>query len=120
MRIFVYGTLMSGRANSRYMKNAEYIGRAVLHGFSIYDLGYYPGIRPKSGGLVSGEVYDLSDKADFERICTLEGDGFLYIRQTVTVTMDNGSETEAVVFVYNSPCEHSSEELDGSVLWGNR
>ena len=45
---------------------------------ALYDLGYYPGILHDSGeSRVSGELYEVSGE-DFERICQLEGNGFLY------------------------------------------
>ena len=76
--LFVYGSLMKGRYNhDAYMGRAVYLGRASIRGFALYDLGYFPGILHDShDGRVYGELYEVNEE-DYERICRLEGNGFL-------------------------------------------
>lgn len=114
--LFVYGSLMKDRSRSKYMKNAEYIGKATVKGFAIYDLVFFPGIRPKMGKTVAGEVYAVNDE-DFRKICRLEGEGILYSAKEVKVFMDKGEVLKAVVFIYENDCEKYAQELDGSALW---
>lgn len=45
-RIFVYGTLMRGESNHRLIASQELEGEGFIRGFNLYNLGYYPGIRP--------------------------------------------------------------------------
>ena len=47
--LFVYGSLMKDRSRSKYMKNAEYIGKATVKGFAIYDLVFFPWNTPQNG-----------------------------------------------------------------------
>lgn len=98
--IFVYGTLMKGEANhKRYMANCPFQGNGKIDGFAMYDLGFYPGIVA-GDGTVYGEVYAVS-AMELRAINQLEGEGVLYTRKNVMVTMDSGKRMGASVYVYN-------------------
>ncbi len=56
--VFVYGTLMSGEANSGYLKDSTFIGPATIEGYDMYDVGWYPAIIP-GDGLVIRELYQV-------------------------------------------------------------
>lgn len=114
--LFTYGTLMKGNSNNHYMNNAEFIGKATLYGYALYDLIYYPGIRPQKNEMVTGELYRINYK-DFEKIQILEGDGILYVQHNVNVLVNGNKMMQAVVFVYNSCCEAYMKHCDGTKFW---
>ena len=100
--LFVYGSLMKGRYNHNgYMEKAVFLGKGYIEDFSLYDLGYYPGILHNGGqGKVLGELYEVSVE-DYERICRLEGNGHLYQSEAVTAHFEGYGDTVlAEVFVY--------------------
>jgi gamma-glutamylcyclotransferase (GGCT)/AIG2-like uncharacterized protein YtfP len=96
--VFVYGTLMRGQSAHAYLSDAEYAGEYRLPGYAMYDLGRYPGIVPKPGQTVYGEVYRVSDRM-LREMDRYEGEGSLYHR--VRVNAENESGTASVyVYVY--------------------
>ena len=106
-RIFVYGTLMKGEGNHHLIASQKYEGDGLICGYNLYNLGYYPGIRPSRHPehIVHGEVY-LVDDMTLDQVNRLEGEGSLYILQYVDVTMDDRVVT-AGVYVYNHKCQKS-------------
>lgn len=73
--LFVYGNLMQGRkANARFLVSTQdkFLGEAVLTGYRLYDLGFYPAILavdsvcdqcPTAPALVFGELYIVDQAA---------------------------------------------------------
>ena len=117
--LFVYGSLMKDRYNhDAYMGRAVYLGRASIRGFALYDLGYYPGILHDSGDRwVYGELYEVSDK-DFERICQLEGNGFLYQCENVAARSEYSlDEVMAETFVYLGSVEEDRRIIESDQPW---
>lgn len=57
--LFVFGTLKAGFGNHVVMQRAggELVGTAVLPGYEMFSFGGFPGIRPKKGAVVHGELY---------------------------------------------------------------
>ena len=82
--IFVYGTLMSGQRASGYLDGCELLGRYCLRDYAMYNLGAYPGIVPKMGETVFGEVWNIP-VARLPELDAYEGEGSLYHRRTVIV-----------------------------------
>ena len=118
--LFVYGSLMKGRYNhDAYMGRAVYLGRASIRGFALYDLGYFPGILHDSrDSRVYGELYEVSGE-DFERICQLEGNGFLYQCESVPAgTEDSFDEVMAETFVYLGKAEEDKRIQENDHPWG--
>ena len=109
--VFVYGTLMKGRSASHYMEDADFLGKATLPGYAMYDLGWYPGILPAEDFSVHGEVYLVSQEMlkDMDRY---EGEGFLYMRKTVFVAGIDGCEN-AQVYVYLRPVDEAQRIKNG-------
>jgi len=98
--VFVYGTLMTGRANhDHFLKNSMMMGEGRLFGFALYELGSYPGIKPKKKGQVLGELY-LVDQKTLERLDRLEGNGALYDRIDVEVLGHPSHTYKAQTYVY--------------------
>lgn len=100
--VFVYGTLMKGQSNHEaFLRNARLVGNGILDGYDMYDLGHYPGIvKAKRKGKVEGEIYRVTD-AELMAIDELEGEGYLYLKTPVNVTMDGNAYMKAFAYVYN-------------------
>lgn len=109
--VFVYGTLMRGEGAHFYLSKAKFAGEYRLRDFAIFNLGWYPGIRPRKGGVVYGEVYAVDDGMlrDMDRY---EGEGSLYHRTPVTVENDK-ERIDAVAYVY-------AQEIGGNEIAGGR
>jgi len=111
--VFVYGTLLQGMCNAPLLDGSAYLGVAVLEGYSLYDLGAYPGIKPAPGtpgiaapGRVMGELR-LVDAATLRRLHVLEGKGTLYDFERVVLAV-NGQLTPAFAYVYRGEVERDS------------
>ncbi len=99
MYVLVYGTLMRGHANHYILQNSRYVGEGVLNDYGLYNvIPRYPGIVYKPGARVKGEVYDI-DASTLSRLDHLEGEGFLYKRQSVVINC-NGKKVEAFTYVW--------------------
>lgn len=95
IRVFVYGSLMSGLSNHIYMKRAggvfiaEDTINATLHAYCPY----FPAVTI-SDDEVKGEVYEIPNSG-LKVLDRLEGEGVLYKR--VTLTTLKGEEVEVYV-----------------------
>ncbi len=96
--VFVYGTLMRGQRAAQHLETATFSGPALLADHAMYDLGSFPGIAPKQGETVLGELWFVDD-ATLARLDQYEGAGTLYRRETVRVTL-HGEQTEANAYLY--------------------
>ena len=100
--LFVYGSLMTGEYNhDYYLADACCLGQASIFGFALYNLGSFPGIKHTEELFrVCGELYEVN-QSDFDRICMLEGNGYLYqCEPVIAVLEDSGESVAAEVFVY--------------------
>lgn len=109
--IFVYGTLMRGERAHSYLANAEFVGEYCLKDYALYNLSWYPGIRPKTGSSVFGEVYEI-DADLLPEMDRYEGEGDLYHRTPVIVENRNGT-IDALAYVY------AHENIGGLIEGGN-
>ena len=113
-RLFVYGTLMRGYVHpmARLLSaNADFLGEAHCRG-RLYMVKHYPGLllSDDAGEIVHGELYRLREadallrEFDMYEAC---GEGFpeptQYIRQMFSVTLADGSASEAWTYTYNWP-----------------
>ena len=78
MKVFVYGTLKKGGANHTWIYDALFLGKAVVSGYQMHDLGSFPGVTRSQGGLVHGELYEVETLQDLD---LLEGYPRLYNRE---------------------------------------
>ncbi len=113
-RLFVYGTLMRGFDHPMaklLSRSADFIGEARCRG-RLYLVKHYPGLvlsdDPEDS--VFGEVYRLRARDELLREFDMYeacGDGFPppteYIRQMLSVTLLDGSASEAWSYIYNWP-----------------
>ena len=103
--VFVYGTLMRGEANHDYYLHDDwFVGKASLSGYDMYDIGAFPGIV-LGAGIIPGELYEVDDET-LQNLDYLEGEGSLYIRECVPVTMATGETIQAFIYVYNGDVEY--------------
>ena len=100
-KVFVYGTLMSGEKNHGYLENGTFLGKTVIEGYDMYDVGWYPAIIA-GDGLIVGELYHVP-KVDMPSIDSLEGEGGIYIKKCERIFID-GNATFAFVYVYLRDC----------------
>ena len=113
-RLFVYGTLMRGfdHPMARLLSaNADFLGEATCRG-RLYLVRHYPGLvlSDDSADVVHGELFRLRARDELLREFDMYeacGEGFAepteYIRQMLTVTLDNGEARKAWTYVYNWP-----------------
>ena len=114
--VFVYGSLMHGLALHGALDDCPYLGEAELFGYSLYDLGPFPGIRATPGqGRVLGELYAVA-QADLDRLDAIEGEGHLYRRTLVTTLCESGEVTAAETYVYLGP---DGKLLPSGTRWGS-
>ena len=111
--VFVYGTLMRGERAAHLMAEGKFAGEYVLPGYALYDLGRYPGILPKAGAEVDGEVYHVSDTM-LSAMDDYEDEGTLYHRRKVTVTGECGMLS---VWVYVYAHAHAVGRLPMGRSW---
>jgi gamma-glutamylcyclotransferase (GGCT)/AIG2-like uncharacterized protein YtfP len=113
-RLFVYGTLMRGYVHpmARLLSaNAEFLGEASCRG-RLYMVKHYPGLvlSDDASEIVHGEFYRLREveamlrEFDMYEAC---GEGFpeptQYVRQMLSLTLADGSQSEAWTYIYNWP-----------------
>lgn len=83
IRVFVYGTLMTGQRNHHWMRGAVWLGRATSpRGFLLWSVGQYPVACPGGRSRIRGEVYRLS-VAHLYRLDVLEEFPRFYQRRLV-------------------------------------
>jgi gamma-glutamylaminecyclotransferase len=83
MRIFTYGTLMSGEGNHRQLRGARMLAvHRTEPRYALVSLGPYPALLAGGTTSVTGEVYEVDD--DLLRALDLfEGAPSLYRRERV-------------------------------------
>ena len=114
--LFVYGTLMDGQGNGLLAKiGAVFVGRGTIRA-KLYDLGKYPGAKPSvdSTDRVRGEVYRLLNSAnslavldEYEGISMDAASKSAFVRETARVSLDDGRELSAWVYLYGMPVSHA-------------
>jgi gamma-glutamylcyclotransferase (GGCT)/AIG2-like uncharacterized protein YtfP len=112
-KLLVYGTLKKGRGNYRRLEEAgieSFLGNAVLHNHEMFSLGGFPGVRPKKGSKVIGELYVVRSLGPTDM---LEGHPDFYRRTPVEVVTDEGKvECETYIlegYGSNAPIVESGE-----------
>src|SRR5215469_13829997 len=126
-RLFVYGTLMRAYAHpmARLLSaNADFLGEARCRG-RLYLVKHYPGLvlSDDPAEVVHGQLYFLARahqllaEFDMYEAC---GEGFpeptQYLRQMFSVTLEDGSASEAWTYVYNWPVDPLKRIASGRFL----
>jgi gamma-glutamylaminecyclotransferase len=109
-RVFVYGTLLAGEENHRFLEHARPIGRARSKPrFRLLDLGLYPAMLSGGETGVHGEVYEV-DRETLERLDELEDHPHVYRR--TAIPLDDGTVAEAYLLT-REPAEGEVEIASG-------
>jgi gamma-glutamylcyclotransferase (GGCT)/AIG2-like uncharacterized protein YtfP len=124
MKVFVYGSLMSGFGNHRLLEGSEFLGDGKIHEpCRMISFGSFPAIfrvslSDKDGGPVVGEVYKV-DNLTLTALDRLEGNGSFYQRMRADVYDSNNYLTHPLVWVYylKEFREHSSRDLVPNRDW---
>lgn len=96
--LFVYGTLMRGfRLHPLLEGCADYVGEGDVVGL-LFDLGRYPAARRDGGGVIRGEVYQLTDSGLWPALDSAEGNQ--YHRGETTVRLAGGGQVTAYIYWY--------------------
>jgi gamma-glutamylcyclotransferase (GGCT)/AIG2-like uncharacterized protein YtfP len=128
-RLFVYGTLMRGfdhPMSQLLSRSADFVGTAHCAG-RLYRIKHYPGLllSDQPGELVHGELYRMH--VPQELLVTFdeyEGCGpslaqpTAYLRETLPVTLADGTVHEAWTYVYNWPVDETKRITSGRFLEG--
>jgi gamma-glutamylcyclotransferase (GGCT)/AIG2-like uncharacterized protein YtfP len=104
MKVFVYGTLMSGFGANMMLKSTKPLGIDTING-TMHDVnrGGFPGVILDTGNTVQGEVYEVEDEGVLENLDRYEGfnsdnlPASLYTRHTVQT--EGGHEV--LIYQYN-------------------
>lgn len=113
LKLLAYGTLRAGHANSaRFGLDKCSVQKNVqLPGYQLFNLGWFPGIRP-GDGVVTGDLFDITNDM-LPALDAYEGAPRLYTRETVKV-----GDVEAFVYVYHQPIDQSQLIATGD--WWNK
>tara|TARA_R100001015_G_C4621852_1_gene179149 strand:- start:1209 stop:1562 length:354 start_codon:yes stop_codon:yes gene_type:complete len=116
MKIFVYGTLLKGEGNNSLIKNenSKFLGKSVTsRGFTLYDLGGFPGMVKGGTGSVVGEIYEV-DSFTIARLDILEGHPQFYRRSIIE--LQTGEKVQAYIldqgYVRGCPIIKSGSWID--------
>lgn len=96
MRVFVYGTLKQGGALHNAITHCNLLGDHTTEPkYTMYDLGWYPGVVGNGHTAITGEVYEIDDRmlASLDRV---EGFPRLYSRELIQTPYG-----EAWIYLYN-------------------
>ncbi|MDQ7052104.1 MAG: gamma-glutamylcyclotransferase family protein [candidate division KSB1 bacterium] len=116
--LFVYGTLMRGGANERFLASpdrAQFVEEARVRG-KLYDIGEFPALVPAEDdepeSWVYGEIYALeTPDILLKTLDVIEGvneaypERSLFKRICLTAYSDSGEKT-VWAYVYNQPLHH--------------
>lgn len=123
---FVYGTLKEGGGFANRFDDVRINNKqAVLNGFDLFNLGYFPGIVAGSG-VVVGELHEYEAANEVRRAFdSIEGYNpsspgtSLFKRIIATVTTEDYEQLDAYVYVYNSRISKGMEKIV-SGIWQNK
>ena len=111
--LFAYGSLQRGFDNemSNLERSFSYTGKAYFEG-SLYDVGEFPAaiFAGRPGSKVHGELFRIPhcEAPLMDLLDEYEGCPDLYERVLMEVTKDDGTNIEAMVYVY----KHTTQNLN--------
>ncbi len=83
--IFVYGTLLRGESNHRFLARASFVAEARSEPwFELVDLGHFPALIAGGQTAVHGELYRVDDET-LSRLDRLEGHPHFYTRTNIAL-----------------------------------
>jgi gamma-glutamylaminecyclotransferase len=112
VRLFVYGSLKSGRGNNGLLDGCQFVGPGYTEGiYTMVNLGMFPGIVEDGETSIYGEVYDVDD-GTLARLDMLEGHPHFYERKDMMVKV-NGEWAPAVGYVLPQEWLENSHVVEG-------
>lgn len=119
---FVYGTLKEGghfaEQFDAFRLNAK---AAEVTGFDLYNLGWFPGVKP-GAGKVLGELHEYCEKNLVrEMMDRIEGyseknpERSLFRRQRVEVKTEDGQHVEANMYVFNRELSATAKKIEDGI-----
>lgn len=105
MNVFVYGTLKAGYGNHRLLEGKTMLGIGVTDiRYNMISGGFPVVMAADNGLLVKGEVYDITgDLATLDNLDRLEGEGVMYNRREIPVTLENGDRIVCCIYEGTEP-----------------
>ena len=114
-RLFVYGSLMSGEPNHRFLARARFVRVARTEPrFTLLDLGAYPALRAEGRTSVRGEIYEV-DAVTLAAVDRLEGHPSYFRRSPIELR--NGEFVEAYVLPFDGAKRYATVDCGN---WRNR
>jgi gamma-glutamylaminecyclotransferase len=102
IRVFVYGTLLRGEDNHRFLRSASYLGSArTAPRFQLFDVGPFPALVDSGATAVVGELYEV-DVETLAALDELEDHPDVYRR--TEIPLDDGTVAHAYLLV-RAPAE---------------
>lgn len=131
MKLFVYGTLMSGGPGNQQLRGCTLLGPAVTRG-KLYNLGWFPGLKDgDEGDVVKGEVWEVPNEIVNDVVNRLDqyegyrpGDIYsLFVRQLMLVDREDPKtgmswEEDAWTYMFNRHVDENQLIVSGD--WRNR
>ena len=100
MKVFVYGTLKKGGWNHSFMDGSQYLGTGSLgKDYSLFVDSLPKVVFAASENGVEGELYEVSYET-LKKLDHLEGHPLFYERQLTKIFLEDGTDTEAFVYIY--------------------
>ena len=84
MHVFVYGTLKRGYGANHFLGTSNYLGKAVVKGFQLYNPYPFP-YAIEEEGMIIGELYEINERTLWT-LDGLEGYPYHYNRKLVEKT----------------------------------
>lgn len=100
VKVFVYGTLKSGKSNNSLLDGATFLGKATsVARWAMVDSGYYPYVLGKyfGGSFIVGEVYEV-DEGTKEVLDILEGVPHHYMEDSIYVQYADGTTEKCIIY----------------------
>jgi gamma-glutamylaminecyclotransferase len=108
MKVFVYGSLMSGQGNHRLLASARFVRAAHTEAaFTLVSLGAFPAMIAGGATSVRGELYEVDD-ATLAALDQLEGHPRFYRRELVSLRDDD----RAFAYVLASGSDRRHDVID--------
>ncbi len=99
--LFVYGSLMKGLGNHRYLAASTFARSArTCASFTLLDLGHFPAMIRAGSTRVCGEVYSIDDLT-LAALDRLEGHPTLYRR--TEITLEDGARVSTYLLQARHP-----------------
>jgi gamma-glutamylaminecyclotransferase len=113
-RVFVYGSLMRGQGNHRFLERSSFVCAARTQPlYRMHSLGGFPGVVARGTQAIEGEVFDV-DAETLDRLDRLEGHPRFYCR--TLITLDDQSIVSMYVLQRGGDLTHCPIVASGSWL----